>query len=316
VLNRLRPLPLTGAGAAATGLALLLGLVAVRSANSWLLLICCGVLAPVLLAQVYRPDLRSPAVRVIGPARSAVGATVTHLVEVANAGRRRTPPLVIHHRVGGFDQAVLLVPPLDPGARVEITVERVARARCAPATEEVLLSTTAPFGLATQRHRAAVRDSRPVAVHPAPAPPLDLTATLTSRALSAVGAAPARTGDEIQGLREWQRGDSRRQVHWRATARAGRLTVTSWQETSAVRLACVLVDDDEPWLARAAWTAVAVTAAGGTVRLAAPGAPTLRTRDADAVLDWCAAVVVAGDPQPVLRQARDWAGADGLVLHR
>ena len=55
------------------------------------------------------------------------------------------------------------------------------------------------------------------------------------------GGRPNRLGDEPHELREWRRGDTLRQVHWRATARRDRLTVVVPENTVRSRVALVIL---------------------------------------------------------------------------
>lgn len=307
--------PPTGSGALTVLLAVVLGLISLRAANPWLLLVGCALLAPVLVSQLLRPDLRSISICLRSGDRVGVGECIEQVFHAHNRGRRSSPGLRLTHAPEGFAAVTLLVPALPPGGRAELTVLRRATARGVSVIHDLQLQTVAPFGLAVHRRRLAV--TARVSVHPAPVP---VGAPVGGAAGSRVGGRPARAGDDAHELREWRRGDSLRQVHWRATARHDRLTVVIPEVTVRSRFALVVagspLDDDwEALLSSAAWTAVDAARRGSTVLLSAAGTPDLHGDDPGAVLDWFAALgPVLPPPPPLLAAAADWAAGSGSVM--
>lgn len=109
---------------------------------------------------------------------------------------------------------------------------------------EVTIASGAPFGIGIARRRLFVPS--PVIVHPRWAP-------LASFPLLEAASTPHEplherrrkgAGLDFFGIREYRPGDSLRHVHWRSTARGGRLLVREFEEQPASRLA-VLVDAGE-----------------------------------------------------------------------
>jgi uncharacterized protein (DUF58 family) len=110
----------------------------------------------------------------------------------------------------------------------------------------------------------------------------------------------SRSGLDVHGIREWQPGDGARQVHWRSTARRGRLVVLEREEARGDRLAvCVAGPHGSPdWevlLSGLASLAVSVARTGRTVMLLAPDPlhprlDTVTSADQAELLTWCAAL--------------------------
>jgi uncharacterized protein (DUF58 family) len=110
-------------------------------------------------------------------------------------------------------------------------------------------------------------------------------------------------------------------VHWRSSARRGRLVVTDRLEDVGCDLVIVLAapaaqpgQADPGWeelIARLAATALATIAADGRVCLVAAihGVPDLSTGHATAVLDWCAGLPPADTVLPVGDEAAAWERA-------
>ena len=111
-------------------------------------------------------------------------------------------------------------------------------------------------------------------------------------------AVPAADGDVVRGVREYLPGDRLRQVHWRATARHGRLVVKEAEEPQAPLLHLVLDlggggPEAEAAAGRAAWygcealrrgyqLVLTTTEPGRTVTVAAPTPLTVNRRLAHA----------------------------------
>src|SRR5262249_60861734 len=116
----------------------------------------------------------------------------------------------------------------------------------------------------------------------------------------------SRSGLDVHGVRDWRRGDDTNQVHWRSTARRGRLVVLEREEPRGGRLTLCVTGPDgtadwEPLVSAVASLAVATARAGRPVRLLAsdPTAADWRdracTQDVE-VLDWCAALQTVRPP--------------------
>ncbi|MEJ7764712.1 MAG: DUF58 domain-containing protein [Acidimicrobiales bacterium] len=99
--------------------------------------------------------------------------------------------------------------------------------------------------------------ARPLYVGPRPVPPARPFPELIGR-VGEGGQLPALIGDVVRGVRDYVPGDRRSQVHWRASARLGKLVVKEVEETVAPLLELVLdlgIGDakGEAAAGRAAW---------------------------------------------------------------
>jgi len=222
---------------------------------------------------------------------------MTH-VEVRNHGRRTSPLCTVTHCAAGLSDIEVVVDGLEPGSTASAWVQREATARARTTTSQVRVVSSAPLGLVVTSAAGPV--PTPLTVHPVllavPLPP--------GRAHGAEGAHAAadRSGVDVHGIREWRSGDPARAVHWRSTARRGRMVVLEREAPDAGAVNILVHGDStrpgfEQLVSLVASTAVVALAAGYSVRLqvAGPG-PALgcpsggdrgqRTR----LLDWCAAV--------------------------
>ncbi len=114
------------------------------------------------------------------------------------------------------------------------------------------------------------------------------------------GVSKSRSGTEVAGTRRYVAGDAYRNIHWRNSARTGRLAVKEFDSWS-VRSVAILVDADElpirdvkfPELDRpsdyavrmAATAIVPLVGTNGTVRIVTTDAGQLRTSWSDAMID-------------------------------
>ena len=303
----------TWAGGITLLLAVVLGMISLRASNPWLLLIACALLAPVLISQVLRPNLRSISICFRSGDRVVVGASSEQTFHVHNRGRHSSPALQLGHSVRGFAPITLAVPALPPGGTAHLVIFRPALSRGLALAHDLRLSTTAPFGMALHQRRFSA--TARISVHPAPGsvgvPP--------GEGQGVGGGRPNRLGDEPHELREWRRGDSLRQVHWRASARHDRLTIVIPENTVRSRLAMVIhgtADEDfEALVSTAASTAVQAARSDGILRLSAAGHPDYIGDDAGAILDWFAALgQISSTESAPLQAAKTWAGNAGSLV--
>jgi uncharacterized protein (DUF58 family) len=176
--------------------------------------------------------------RVQHPSRLQVGGSGRIELQLTNAGTRPTPLLLV---ADGFDDgrraARFLVAPIAPGetARAAYRIPTTRRGRFG--LGPLVASVTDPFGIARRewtvegtadvvvcpRVHAVVAPGVGAGREPGPDP------TTTAR-----GLVHDERG-EFRSLRDYEIGDELRRVHWRTTARTGRLVVRQ---------------DEMPWLPR------------------------------------------------------------------
>jgi len=206
----------------------------------WVEALVAGVAALVLLvlsvpflfqARTYEVDLN------LGHARIVAGTGVQATVTVRNSGRRVALPGRIDVPVGeGLVE--FGVPLLRAGAaseqRLELPPQRRGIVRIGPA----ITVRSDPIGLLRREH--AFDDAHDLYVHPrtvpVPSPRAglirDLDGSPTKRLVDA--------DMSFHAIREYAPGDSRRQVHWKSTAKTGRLMVRQYEESRRSRMAVVL----------------------------------------------------------------------------
>ena len=315
---------------------IVLGWLGFRGDNRWLLLLACAAAGPFVVSWLGRPRLEAVAVASGVAARAVVGEPAPWTLTLHNTGRRSTPPLVVTDRVAGYDDAVVRVGPVPPGGTAHVEQRRLARVRALGEGHEVTLSSTAPFGLVERRRVLA--NERVSVVHPVPAAAADVLARGGEGDEPA--GAPARTGPDLHSVREWRPGDEARHVHWRSTARHGRLVVVEPERTVSRRLAVVVAGEPgtpawEPLLARVAGTLLAATRAdrevcvlardaraarlapvsSGDASIDATGLGGTASRDAVDVLDLLSALDAVEAPRgDDLRLAAHWAGPGADVV--
>lgn len=262
---------LTRGDAVSAGVGMLL-VIAVESKSVWVQAVACGLFA-LLVVSAFSLARGRETVRVLHPKLMRVGEpvditfTVTSPATGAAAGwsSRRGHPIVVRYSLVAARE---LLPPvtvyLDPPAAGQTAT---ASARVTPVARGVAeearwsIERVGAFGLLTAKKAQVTRHQ--VVVAPALAEPVDIA--LRGGALG--GGAPVRAGLDVSGVREWRPGDGVRHVHWRSTARAGRLVVLERQEQAHAVLGVVIVGAAgepgfEELLARAAATVGVAIAQG------------------------------------------------------
>lgn len=206
----------------------------------WVEALVAGVAALVLLtlsvpflfqARSYEVDLTLAHERIV--AGNGVHATVT----VRNTGRRVALPGRIDVPVGA-GLVEFGVPMLRAGTAsaqlLELPPQPRGIVRIGPATTV----RSDPIGLLRREH--AFEDAHELYVHPRTVPVPSSSAGLI-RDLD--GSPTTRLVDadmSFHAIREYAPGDSRRQVHWKSTAKTGRLMVRQYEESRRSRMAVVL----------------------------------------------------------------------------
>jgi uncharacterized protein (DUF58 family) len=301
-----------------------LGSLAVLTGSSWLLLLAGAGLGLVAAALVLRPRLGDVTVAMTGPVRVAVGEPVTHRLRVHNSGASSSPPLRLTHSLPGLADRSVYVTGLPPGGSAEVDIARTALHRGVAQGCWIRLESSAPLGMLAVSRATSYR--QPFVVHPAVVAP-DRSVAHPRGDDDAVDPVPG-PGLDIAGVREWQHGDDPRRVHWRSTARRGRLIVAERGLGAATTLSLAVVGpaeapDWEDLVALAAATCRAAQLEGRQVTVRAwsggPG-PATHGRSVVALLDWWAglgdvalpwpaALVAAGSGDPRTREVTVLASA-------
>jgi len=198
----------------------------------------------------------------------------------------------IESQRGKADESLVLVG-VGPHSLTEGSTAPKVSTRGIHELSEVTIESMGLFGLFKRRRKFTSTDS--VLVFPSWTHISQVGLLESSRGV-AEGASKSRSGIEVAGTRRYVAGDAYRNIHWRNSARTGRLAVKefdSWSERSVA----ILVDaDDLPvqevgdrpsdYAVRMAATASApLIETGGTVRIATTEGGEIRTSWADVMVD-------------------------------
>lgn len=185
--------------------------------------------------------------------------------ELLRAGRTagsfrlsRQPSRPIERRMALLEPVAL--PVLPPRGEAEATVEVLPLKRGPLRFEGVGIARRDPFGLI----RGFVRVPLPQTVLILPRrfalPPIPLPGTQQYQQGGVALAASVGESEEFVSLRDYRPGDPLRHVHWRSSARTGRLVVKEFEDEYFVRHALVLDTFAEPKQAEAFEDAVSLAA--------------------------------------------------------
>ncbi|MFN2389401.1 MAG: DUF58 domain-containing protein [Actinomycetota bacterium] len=289
--------------------ALLLLLLGSTAQAGWLFVLAAGTLGLVLASFLTRHRLAALEVRRVVPARIRAGDHVRVGFSVHNVGGRRTPIAALEDGFPAFAPARVALEALPAGSEGRLELVRRAERRGAFTEGVVTLSSGAPFGFVSTRRTIVV--ASPVVVVPR-------WVDLTSFPILEPSSYPAeqlheraRTGGGVEylGVREYRPGDPPRHVHWRSSARAGRLVVREYEEEAASRVALLVTGQDtgtppesafEALVSAAASIALYALVTGHPVDLIGPGVPGLTDPTRHDVLDWLARLGPSDEPVEAL----------------
>jgi uncharacterized protein (DUF58 family) len=265
---------ITSNGWAAVGGAGLMFALAVQTQSVWMQVVgsaLVGLLGISALSVIRRRD--GVTVSMHAPNEVSVGVPFEFQVVVSNAGRRRTAPLRI---TCYFPASIPVVDPppvvyVDPvlaGEKTTVSVSRVAVRRGFVKQTLLMVDAIGSFGF--------FRSTRPfdgvagMSAAPLAGPPIDLPRV---SGVQADGFGPLGPGLDVRGVREWRPGDAVRHVHWRSTARTGRIAVLDYGEPTVGTIG-VLVAGTTPDARFEATLAVALSTAwralGDDIQLIVP----------------------------------------------
>lgn len=151
-------------------------------------------------------------------------------------------------RVGWIEEAA--VPPLAPGAQIEVKIEAHALKRGIMNLDEVVVARAEPAGL----FRSVARLPLPANIVVLPRryrlPPLSLPGARRYQPGGVALAASVGDSEEFLGLREYRPGDALPRIHWKSFARTGRPIVREYQDEFFERYALALDTAARPGLTR------------------------------------------------------------------
>ena len=299
-MNR-RPTPKAVIVAGVGGILVVVGTTAQAG---WLFVLAAGVLGLAVSGLIVSHRLAATEVGHVFPARARVGEAVSDELRIRGSGRRRLPLMRVEDRFPAFEPVAVASEPVTAGETATVELARVAVRRGLFTGGSAVLSTAAPFGLT--RTKRETRASGRLIVHPAWTELRDfpLPDTPAATADEALAATRSGHGEVFAGVREYRPGDQRRWVHWRSTARTGRLVVRELEEPALSPVVLVVAGDPAPekevvWealVAAAASVGVYALAEGRPLHCVCPGTEPLDRATKTTLLDWCAGLDAPGAP--------------------
>jgi uncharacterized protein (DUF58 family) len=238
---RLRPTAKAGAFLVTGALLVVVGSTAQAG---WLFVLAAGVTGPLFASAVLAPRLRSCRPVRRSPQRASVGESLSTVLAVHNGGRRYLPLVRLEDDFPATDRIAVLCKGIAAGATAETKVEAVANRRGRYESGPMTMWSSWPFGLVRSSKTIDVTSSvvvtpRWVELGAFSAFDLPSGTTAHARALDRAG-----SGEEFLGVREYRAGDDARRVHWRSSARMGRLIAREYEEEGSPRAIIVLAGGD------------------------------------------------------------------------
>jgi len=176
----------------------------------------------------------------VDPGRVTVGDPATGRVTVTNTGRTPVLPLLVELPVG-VSAARFVLPPIGPGAdHEELFVVPTHRRGVIPVGPARTVQGD-PLGLV--RRSVDWTEVTELFVHPRTVALESLGAGLLRDLEGSVSEDQSLSDLAFHALREYQPGDDRRYIHWRSSAKAGRLLVRQFLDTRRSHVT-ILIDPD------------------------------------------------------------------------
>jgi uncharacterized protein (DUF58 family) len=219
----------------------------------WIGSVFLPVLGAVLLAALAAAlllTMRGPAVRVrrtVYPDRVERGRPALASLHVGNPGGRRTPPFLATDRAGTAARSVQ-VRAVAAGGEAVYHYELPTADRGRYTVGPLILDRTDPFGLA--RNRLPTGDTAVLWVHPRQFPARASAGGYPRHHHEGSSVDGALRGSaDLQDVREYAPGDEVRHLHWKATARTGRLMVRDLADPRQPRFTLLLDTRARVWRA-------------------------------------------------------------------
>jgi uncharacterized protein (DUF58 family) len=291
---------LTARLAAPVTVAVVMGNLLWLTGNPWFLLLAGASFGAMLVLVASRARLDGLVVGLAHAPRVTVGDVLPCVLTVTNESPRTSSETLMCLHTRGLADLVVQLPRLAPGEQVSVPVTRAATARSVADGSNAHLVSRPALGVVVAKRPVQIPDH--LVVHPA----LHDVRVLPSAGVGADGSVRPGPGAEVLGVRDWRSGDDRRRVHWRSTARTGRLTLLERGGSAAAELGLVLVGSDhapdfEPALSAAASICDRALLLGRPVRVAAwhSSGPVLApVRSRSELLDWWSSVRDTVLPDP------------------
>jgi uncharacterized protein (DUF58 family) len=234
-----RRLAFTRTGRWYTGLTVGIGLAATNTGNNLLFLVLGLLLASIIVSGILsEQSLKGVRVERRLPAAATAGQPAL-VGLLAYNGKPRAPSFSLEIRERGGEAAghgFLVM--LAARNAAEVAYRFVPERRGVYRFEQIEVATRAPFGLFEKSRPIDAPDELVVFPRQVPAPPS------LKRALGREGDRPEERiglGLEVHSLREHRAGEDSRSIHWKSSARAGRLIAVDREQERRKRV-CVVLD--------------------------------------------------------------------------
>lgn len=248
------------------------GLVAV----GWLLgyeeALALGLAGLITLALVLAWVLRRPRLTVrreVRPDRVTVGDDALGLLTVVNDARRPSPPLLAHEQFRGTTLQVAL-PRLAAGEEHATPYRLPTDRRGIITVGPMELRRSDPFGLVAATQQLGDVDT--LWVHPRVHAVRSLPSGRDRDLDGPTSDTAPQGGSAFHALREYVRGDDRRQIHWRSSARTGTLMVRHMVDSS-LPVTTVVLDTTSAYYSEQSFEHAVEAAASVTVSALRGGFP-------------------------------------------
>ncbi len=213
----------------------------------WTELLMVAAAALVLVAVCFALAVGRTRVRILAevdPRRVVVGEPATGRIVVTNEARTPMLPILVELPVG-LSAARFVLPPLTPGtAHEELFVVPTSRRgviQVGPAT------TVQGDPLGLMRRTLTWTERTELFVHPRTVALESLGAGLLRDLEGSTTEDVSMSDLAFHALREYQPGDDRRYIHWRSSAKAGRLLVRQFLDTRRSHVSIIVDPDPEQY---------------------------------------------------------------------
>ena len=228
----------------------------------------------------------------VAPRRVVVGEPATGRVLVTNTSRAPLLPLLVELPVG-VSAARFVLPPLGSGAEhEELFVVPTARRGVIPIGPARTVQGD-PLGL--MRRSLTWTDVTELFVHPKTVAVETLGAGLLRDLEGQVTEDQSMSDLAFHALREYQPGDDRRYIHWRSSAKAGRLLVRQFLDTRRTHVSVMVDVDPESYRSghgRTAQAAALVNAPHAARDLVGANAPSAIEADVETAISVGGSIIV------------------------
>jgi len=161
-----------------------------------------------------------------------------------NAGDRTIPMFGVDDRMPAFASTAIASEPIAARGSSHYESVRKATKRGDHDGGSAIVTSSAPFGLVRTRRTLEVGGRLTVVPRWIDLRSFPLLEPSSSPAEILHERARTGAGEEYMGVREYRAGDPRRSVHWRTSARAGKLVVREFEETIVTRVALIVGGTD------------------------------------------------------------------------